>query len=201
MDVPDAGSNGGSEADRRRLRRPVNMRGYLIREGGISHAIEVTDLNYGGCGIQSSIELRPGESVKLSVLGRGTIPAQVRWFNDGQAGLDFDSAVQAGRKQIPRRNLRVAVPGEIGLRSVGRNSYRVRVLDLSTDGCKVELVERPSVGDRMLVKFDGLEPLDADVCWIDGHTAGLEFQHPIHPAVYDLLLRRLSANAESGRTG
>ena len=193
MDVPKASSPRTSAANRRHERRTVDMRGYLIRAGGISHAIQLTDLNYGGCGIQASVELNPGESVKLSVLGRGCIPAEVRWYNDGSAGLDFEPAEKASRKKVERRTSRVAVPGEIGLRAVGRNSYRVRVLDLSTDGCKVEVVERPNVGDKMLVKFDGIEVLDADVCWVEGHTAGLMFQNRLHPAVLDLLLQRLGA--------
>ena len=59
------------------------MRGYLVRAGGITHDIELTDLNYGGCGIITQIELETGESVKVSVLGRGSIDAQVRWYRDG----------------------------------------------------------------------------------------------------------------------
>jgi hypothetical protein len=67
------------------------------------------------------------------------------------------------------------------------------VLDLSTDGCKVEFVERPSVGDPVSVKFDGLDTLEARVCWVKGHMAGLMFKNRIHHAVFDLLLRRLKA--------
>jgi len=76
---------------------------------------------------------------------------------------------------------------------MGRAIYRVRVLDLSTDGCKVELVERPCIGDVMLVKFDRIETMEADAAWVDGHTAGLRFQHRIHPAVLELMLQRLGA--------
>lgn len=191
MDEPEARGRRGTAADRRRDRRAVNMRGYILRDGGITHAVEVVDLNYGGCGIQSPVELSPGESVQLSVPGRGGIPAEVRWYGDGRAGLDFAPVDETSAKQVERRVVRTAVPGEIGLRAVGRNNFRVRVLDLSTEGCKVELVERPSIGEAMLVKFDGLEALDAEVCWVDGHTAGLKFGHAIHPAVLDLLLQRL----------
>lgn len=181
--------------DRRRERRRVSLRGYIIQDGGISQPIELIDLNYGGCGISTSKELKPGETIKLTVLGRGSIPAEVRWFNDGRAGLDFSPSIKADRKQMPRRTKRVDVTAEIGLRSRGRSSYRVRVFDLSTDGCKVELVELRSVGDRMSVKFEGLEILEADVCWVEGHRAGLMFDNRMHPAVLDLLLRRLAAVA------
>lgn len=179
--------------DRRRERRPVSLRGYVIREGGVSHEIELLDLNYGGCGIETSTELRPGETVQLTVLGRGSMSAEVRWFNDGRAGLDFSPSMDEGRKQVPRRTSRVQVTADVGLRAQGRNSYRVSLYDLSTDGCSVELVERANEGDRMSVKFEALELLEADVCWVKGHRAGLMFKNRLHPAVLDLLLKRLGA--------
>ena len=80
----------------------------------------------------------------------------------------FEPIPEDTRKQIERRASRVEVPGEISLRAVGRNPYRVRVLDLSTDGCRVDLVEsRPNVGEHVLVKFEGIETMDAEICWIE----------------------------------
>ena len=178
--------------DRRRERRPIDMRGFVVRAGGISVAIELVDLNYGGCGIKTPVELIPGESVELSVLGRGSMPALVRWCQDGKAGLDFEAAVETPREMVERQANRVDVPGEVGLRAVGKNPYRVRVHDLSTDGCKVELVEQPRIGDAMRVKFDGLEALEAEVCWVEEYMAGLKFEQRIHPAVLDLLIARLN---------
>ena len=180
-------------ADRRRPRRAVSMRGYLIRDGGISHVINMTDLNYGGCGIQVPVELDVGESVKMSVMGRGSILAQVRWYADGKAGLVFEPISEEIKEKIERRAARLEVPGAVGLKVLGRNTFRVRIFDLSTDGCKVELVERPTSGDTMLVKFDGIEVMDAEVAWVEGHVAGLKFVNPIHPAVLDLLMDRLAA--------
>lgn len=183
-----------SEAERRRQRRPVSMDGHLVRDGGLTHSITLLDLNYGGCGIASSVELRPGEVVTLSVLGRGSLKAKVKWVNDDRAGIAFlPEVAEVEPAPVERRaSDRIAVPGEIGLRQPGRQRYRVRVLDLSTSGCKAELVERPNVGEDMLVKFDGLEVLDAEVAWVDGFQAGLKFKQRIHPAVLDLLQRRLA---------
>lgn len=180
----DAGSS-----DRRRERRPVSMRGYIIRRGGATHVIQIIDLNYGGCGIQTPVELDPGEPIQLSVHNRGAIPAEVRWYDRGKAGLDFEPAPP--RAQVERQAPRIDVSAEVGLRSIGRNSFRVRVFDLSSQGCKVELVERPAVGDAMSVKFDGLDVLESTVAWIEGATAGLTFRQAIHPAVLDLLLQRI----------
>jgi hypothetical protein len=36
----------------------------------------------------------------------------------------------------------------------------------------------------------GLEALESLVCWVDGFTAGVEFQKPLHPAVFAMLVTR-----------
>lgn len=189
---PEPGEN--NPADRRRHRRQVSMEGFVVRPGGVSRPIEVIDLNYGGCGIRTPVELELGESVTISILGRGSISAEVRWYHDGKAGLVFEPVPEKEKAQVERRAARTPVPGEIGLRAAGRANYQVRVLDLSTDGCKVELVERPSIGDQMLVKFAGLEVISATVAWVDSHVGGLKFERSLHPAVLDLLLTRLGAD-------
>ena len=180
-------------ADRRGARRVVSMRAVLIRDGGVSNVINLVDLNYGGCGIQAPVELAVGEAVRMSVMGRGSIAAKVRWYRDGRAGLVFEPMPEQAKQQVERRASRIEVPGTIGLKALGRNTFRVRIFNVGTDGCKVELVERPSIGDVMLVKFDGLDAVDSEVIWLDGHIAGLKFANPIHAAVLDLLLQRLAA--------
>ena len=188
--MPEELRSDGSEGERRHERRPVAMSGTILRSGGVGHVVDLIDLNYGGCGISTPVALTPGETVKLTVAGRGSIPAEVRWCRDGKAGLDFEPQEPAPR--VERQSSRTGVSAEIGLRTMGRSSYRVRIFDLSSEGCKVELVERPAVGDQMAVKFDGLEVLEASVVWVEDYSAGLAFKNRVHPAVLDLLLERLN---------
>jgi hypothetical protein len=54
------------------------------------------------------------------------------------------------------------------------------------------VIEQPREGELMLIKFDGLEALEAEACWVDGPRAGLRFGKSIHPAVFELLLTRLA---------
>jgi hypothetical protein len=138
------------------------------------------------------VELAAGEAIKLSVLCRGAIDAHVRWCKDGRAGLVFAPEKTKEKKHWPRQSERTALSADVSLRRLGQNNYSVRVNDLSPDGCKVELVERPRVGEHLLIKFDGLEVLEGEVCWIDGYVAGLRFEKAIHPAVFDLLVQRIS---------
>lgn len=91
----------------------------------------------------------------------------------------------------PRRSERVALDAAISLRRPGQLGYRVRIFDLSCHGCRVEFVERPAIDEQLWVRFDGLQPLEAEVCWIDGFMAGVNFVSPIHPAVFERLVAGL----------
>lgn len=189
--MSDAEPARANAQDRRSERRPVSMRGCMVRGAGISHVIELVDFNYGGCGIRTPVELDPGEVIKVTVVDRGSIPAEVRWYKAGRAGLDF-SPVKTERETVIRGPERILVDAEVILRGRGRPSYRVQVRDLSTAGCQIEFVERPREGDSLSIKFDFLEVLDAQVLWVERRTAGLKFEKAIHPAVFGLLLERLS---------
>jgi hypothetical protein len=177
----------------RRERRAVTMRGYAVRDDGSSHEILVLDLSYEGCGIETPLALESGERIKLSVLRRGAIDAVVRWCKRGKAGLVFIAEDPGAHAPCARRFQRVGLTAEVRLRRLGKANFQVAVTDASPDGCKVELVERPAVGEHVLVKFDGLEALEAEVCWVEEFTAGLRFEKPMHPAVSDRRVERLTA--------
>jgi hypothetical protein len=172
-------------------RRPVDLRASIKREDGSRHDISVFDLSYDGCGIETPVDLRASEPISLSVVGRGAIDAFVRWYDNGRAGLVFQPE-KTDKKQWPRISQRVPLSAEVSLRRLGQNAYKVRITDLSPQGCKIELVERPRVGEVLLLKFDGFEVLDAEVIWVDGFIGGLRFEKPFHAAVFDLLVQRLS---------
>ena len=171
-------------------RRPVSMGGFALLEDGSTHEIVVLDLSYEGCGIATPAELEPGQPITLSVLRRGGITAQVRWCSAGKAGLVFEPEEQPAKPR-PRRSERVSIDAQVMVRRLGRMNYRARIFDLSPDGCKAEMLERAHAGEQVLVRFGGLEPLAAEVCWVEGPSAGLRFQRALHPAVFDLLLERL----------
>ena len=43
----------------------------------------------------------------------------------------------------------------------------------------------------MWIKFDGMDAMESQVCWVDGFIAGVEFTRPIYPAVFQMLVSRL----------
>lgn len=91
-----------------------------------------------------------------------------------------------------RRGQRVRVASaEIGMRRMGSFSFQVVLEDVSTGGCKVELVEFVEVNDHVIARFPGIEPFSAKVSWADSRFAGIDFDRPLHPAVFEQLLSRL----------
>jgi hypothetical protein len=86
---------------------------------------------------------------------------------------------------------RVGVASAITLRPIGGFNHQVRVDDLSTAGCRVELVEEVELGEPLITRFPQLEPLIGAVRWKRGASAGLEFSRRMHPAVLDALVTRL----------
>ncbi len=183
----------------RRERSQVTLHGHAVLSDMSMVEIIVRDLSYDGCGIQSPKPLKVGDKIRLGVLERGIIEAQVRWYANGIAGLVFDPEESDGDEQAAhreRRSERVPLIADVTFRRLGKLSYRVRVFDASTHGCKVEYIEQPSIEELVRIRFEGLQPLDARTCWIEGNQAGLEFEQPIHPAVFDLLVARMLADAE-----
>jgi hypothetical protein len=181
-----------SARDERRL---VEIRGYVIRLSREVVDVKVLDLSYDGCAIATLVPLIPGEKVKLSVLGRGATAASVRWCKGRTAGLLFQSE-PVSKERWPRNAERVGIEAEASLRREGRLSYRVTLFDVTRFGCRSEFVERPRIHERVWMKFNGLEAIEAVVCWIEESTTGLMYKNPIHPAVFELLLRRLRPDTQ-----
>ncbi len=174
----------------RDARRLVTLSGFVLLDDGETLPIEVVDLSYDGCSIQTPAVLVPETKLKLSVLRLGALDAYVRWYKDGRAGLCFRPEARP-RPETPRAQKRLELMTDVSIRQAGRQPFQSRVLDLSLAGCKLEFVERPKVGEVVWAKFDGLASLEAEVRWVDGFHGGIEFKRAIHPAVFEMLAARL----------
>ena len=106
-------------------------------------------------------------------------------------GHDRDDRVAAHDPRYARRADRVEIHAEVALRRSAQLNYRVRVFDASPFGCKVEFVERPELEERVWVKFDGIDAIEGLVVRVEGFIAGIEFERPMHQAVFDALMPRL----------
>jgi len=93
-----------------------------------------------------------------------------------------------------RRSERVALNASVSLRRSGQLKYKVRIFDASLHGCRVEFAERPNLDEQLWVKFDGLQPLEAEVCRVEGFSVGVNFVQPVHPAVFARIVSGLGSS-------
>lgn len=186
----DTSAPAAADFPKREDRRLVELSAYLIRSDKSIVDVKIGNLSYDGCGVHTVVPLTAGEKVKLTVLGRGSMNATVRWYKARKAGLLFRFS-RARSHEWPRKADRVAVGAELLLRRSGRIGFRVNAFDVTRFGCRCEFVDRPAIYERVWAKFDGLEALQATVCWIEDSNIGLMFANAIHPAVFELLLMQL----------
>lgn len=178
----------------RRERRAVADHGLIVRQDGSTAAVKLSDLSNDGCGLETAADLKAGERIELLVHLRGAIGANVRWCANGRAGVIFE-VLPASQQRRSRKSERHPLASEVTLRRAGKISFRVGVLDISSSGCRLDVVDRPEVDERVWIKFEGLEAIESTVCWVAGFKVGLKYANPIHPAVFDRLLERFKGSA------
>lgn len=170
----------------------MELTGYAVLADGSTVEADLIDLSYEGGKIRTPAVLAAGDRLNLAVFRRGMIEAEVRWSENGFAGVVFTTYEVPTRQQWPRRSERVQVVANVTMRKPGQPNFEVQILDASPEGCKIEFVDRPRVGERVWIKFHGLETLEAEVCWVENFVMGAKFAKRLHPAVFDLLVEQLS---------
>lgn len=95
---------------------------------------------------------------------------------------------QEGRHQ---ERLAVSIPA----RCISKvDKLPATINDLSCNGCRIgNHVRTLAVGSRVTIKFDGLEPLSGLVKWSNPDFAGVQFEAPLHPSVFERLSRMHAA--------
>ena len=92
---------------------------------------------------------------------------------------------QPERRRAERAALRLSAT----IREPGRSRAAVRVIDISTHGCRVEATTGPSPDTWVLLSIAGLETQYCRVVWQFHEFAGLEFATPIAETVLERLLQ------------
>ena len=92
---------------------------------------------------------------------------------------------------VPRRAERVPLRADVDFRRSGDHRYRVNILDFSPEGCKLEVPVKVEVGDIIWISLPGLQSIQGKVCWVDEWLAGVEFDRPLYPSVYEMVRDRM----------
>lgn len=172
-------------------RNAVTIRGVARLPNYSVVPITLVDLSYEGCRVEIEAELVPGEKIQITIRG-SVISAKVCWCGDGVAGLSFTSEapfeLRKSGEDDARATKRLKTTIRATMQRHGQTKYAVLVSDMSPTGCKVEFVDRPEVDERVHMRFSGLESIEGTVRWIADHKAGVYFERPIHPAVFEQMI-------------
>ena len=87
-----------------------------------------------------------------------------------------------------RTGARTVADAKLMLRRLGKSALEVRLVDISTGGCQLARPAGLNINDHVITRLPGLEPIGARVAWTESRRAGLHFDRPLHPAVFELLL-------------
>jgi hypothetical protein len=92
--------------------------------------------------------------------------------------------VQADRRKVERTALRLTATMRDGTRS----RVKVRVIDMSTNGCRIECSSSVDDDSWVWLSIAGLENQFCRVVWHAHEFIGLEFERPLSEAVFEKLL-------------
>ena len=90
---------------RRQVRNKVSLTGTASRPDGRTFRVLVSNVSYEGCHLWTDHDLAIGDTINLTLAGRGELPAQVRWIKDGSIGVRF----LTGNSPSDERRARIGV--------------------------------------------------------------------------------------------
>ena len=100
--------------------------------------------------------------------------------------------VEAERRRAPRAALRLSAT----IREPGRSRVGVRVIDMSTHGCRIQATSGAPAEAWVLLSVAGLESQYCRIVWRAHEFAGLEFATPLAEPVFERLLSDQSQLSE-----
>ena len=95
-----------------------------------------------------------------------------------------------------RKGARHASSAGAAVGGQGRVKIPVRIVDISSQGCRLEFAGDLPEGALVSVKVPTFEPWQARVVWSKRGLAGCQFSHLLHPAV----VQRLAGSAPPGES-
>ena len=88
-----------------------------------------------------------------------------------------------------RLNGRQTVLIGVHLRRKGESWFRSRITDMSPTGFRLQSFVKFTVGMPVWIMFPGFDGRKATVSWVGSHEAGCNFETPLHPAIFDHIIR------------
>jgi len=92
-------------------------------------------------------------------------------------------------QHISRLHNRQTVLIGVRVRRKGESWFKSRITDMSLGGFRLLSFVKLKIGMEVWVMFPGFEGRKAYVVWTANHEAGCEFESPLHPAIFDHIVR------------
>jgi hypothetical protein len=90
-----------------------------------------------------------------------------------------------------RRYQRLSLHSELQIRRVKETTKSTSVHNLCPAGCCVDTAVDLTEGERAWVRLPGLQSIPSTVRWAKEWMAGVSFDRPVHPAVFEMVIRRM----------
>lgn len=91
-----------------------------------------------------------------------------------------------------RRWPRLPLAADVEFRRKRETHYTIPIHDLTPHGCRLASPESLLLNEMVWVQLPSLASLSAHVKWIESWQSGVEFERPMHPAVFDMMMGRLA---------
>ncbi len=163
----------------------------LLTMCGTQHLCLIRNIGPGGMMLEIYAPLEPGMRVRIEPKVCDPVDGEVRWTQEGQAGIVFDVPIDVHAylnvhnvllpDQLPRCP-RVTTQLRARLR-IGAVWHLVPLIDLSQGGVKVETDLPVALGQGVEIDIPGIGTLGAHVRWVRGERVGLVFTCPLRLAL------------------
>jgi hypothetical protein len=100
-----------------------------------------------------------------------------------------ESVQKSDARTERRRANRAALNLSATMREGTRSKAQVRVIDISTHGCRIECSSQVTADSKIWLAIGGLENQYCRVVWHCQEFVGIEFEKPLAEAVLDKLLK------------
>jgi hypothetical protein len=140
----------------------------------------IKNISAGGMKIRPYCELQSGDRLTIELKTGMSVPGHVSWINEHNAGVEFDEPVDvidvlSAAHDGPRPRMpRIEVDCHANVRD-GAHVHRMRVIDVSQGGVKLESAVMLPVNGDLTVTLPGLEPQSSATRWCDGGFIGVTF--------------------------
>lgn len=199
--------------ERRRMPRIELVTPVDLRVGPRLIHAATCDVSQGGVKIAVRERLDVGARLDVGLVDLPHLQSEVRWSEDGFAGLIFDSELawqdmmpwlrgvmrhlsgtapaSHPRPEVPAPETQLGVDLNIPARiREGAARWNVSVVAISCEGVTFESFARPRFGTLIAVSLPGLEGWPGRVTSVEGDRWTCEFAKPLHPAVVERVRAR-----------